>query len=226
MKNIIVAFLPALTALKCKNIIVIYFLAAFSFAVGAQKRQIVIADFEKKPNIASWWVDNSNVKLNFDENKENQPIKKSKVCLHVRWDSVPANRPYAWFTDLKADTFAAPGMEEQWKLFKEQTWMSFWAKAGSGDTILLNYLILSKEHKSKWGATKMIPLLSTDWTFVKVKFADLCYDDWGVVKTKLDLKSDIVKCFEVGLRLSANSSKGFVEAWFDNIKLTNYEPFK
>jgi hypothetical protein len=197
----------------------------FSVA-SAQKMQILIADYEKKPNTTGWWKDNPMVKFSYDEKPANQINGNSKVCLYVRWDSVPNNRPFAWFTDLKADTFAVSGMEEKWKSFKENTWMSFWCKAGSGDTLMLNYLVLSKGHKSKWGAVKMIPLTSKQWTFVKVKFADLHYENWGVVKADFDLKSDAVKCFEIGLRSSSTSPKGIIEGWFDNIRLTNYEPFE
>lgn len=196
------------------------------FAVHAQKNQLVIADYEDRPNTATWWKDNPMVTFSFDENAANQVNVKSKVCLHVHWDSIPTNRPNAWFTDLKADTFAVDGMEEQWKLFKENTWMSFWCKAGLGDTLMLHYLVLSKGHKSKWGAVNMIPITMPDWTFIKVKFADLEYENWGAIKADFDLKSDSVKCFEVGLRLGTTIEKGFVEAWFDNVKLTNYEPYE
>jgi hypothetical protein len=178
------------------------------------------------PNTDGWWRDNPNVKFSYNTNPDNQFTSESKVCLYVRWDSVSGNRPFAWFTDLKADTFAVDGMEEEWKFFKENTWMSFWCKAGLGDTLMLNFLVLSKGHKSKWGAINLIPLTSKQWTFVKVKFADLKYDNWGVVKAAFDLQSDAVKCFEVGLRLSATSTKGYIEGWFDNIMLTNYEPFE
>ena len=194
-------------------------------SVFAQQKQILIADYENKPNTDGWWKDNAQVKFEYDEIPASQLNPESKVCLHVRWDSVPNNRPFAWFTDLKADTFAVDGMENEWKLFKENTWMSFWCKAGAGDTLLLNFLVLSKGHKSKWGALDMIPLTSKQWTFIKVKFADLQVENWGVIKADFDLKSDAVKCFEVGLRLSATSTKGYVEGWFDNVKLTNYEPF-
>jgi len=195
-------------------------------AVSAQQKKILIADYENKPNTDNWWKDNPHVKFSYDENLSTQINTDSKVCLHVRWDSVPQNRPFAWFTDLKADTFAVDGMEEQWKSFKENTWMSFWCKAGDSDTLMLNFLVLSKGHKSKWGASNMIPLTSKQWIFVKVKFADLQYENWGVIKADLDLKSDAPKCFEAGLRLSTTSLKGYVEGWFDNIKLTNYEPFE
>jgi hypothetical protein len=207
---------------------IIFTTAFFLFlsAVTAQKKQIMIADFEHMPNTDDWWRDNPNVKFSYNTNRDNQFASESKVCLFVRWDSVPQNRPFAWFTDLKADTFAVAGMEEEWKSFRENTWMSFWCKAGLGDTLMLNFLVLSKGHKSKWGAVNMVPLTSKQWTFVKVKFADLKYENWGVVKADFNLKSDEVKCFEVGLRLSATSTKGYIEGWFDNIMLTNYEPFK
>jgi hypothetical protein len=207
-----------------KRLVLAVVILGFFLGATAQNKQILIADYENKPNTDGWWKDNANVKFSYNENPACQINQKSKVCLYVRWDSVPQNRPFAWFTDLKADTFAVDGMEEQWKSFKENTWMSFWCKAGDGDTLMLNFLVLSKGHKSKWGAGNMIPLTSKNWTFIKVKFADLQVENWGIVKADFDLKSDAVKCFEVGLRLSATSPKGYVEGWFDNIKLTNYEP--
>jgi hypothetical protein len=209
-----------------KQLVLAFAMLSIFPRVFAQKKQILIADYENKPITDGWWKDNPNVKFSYNENPACQINKKSKVCLYVRWDSVPQNRPFAWFTDLKADTFAVPGMEKEWKSFKENTWMSFWCKAGAGDTLMLNFLVLSKGHKSKWGAVNMIPLTSQKWTFVKVKFADSQTENWGIIKADFDLKSDAVKCFEVGLRLSATSPKGYVEGWFDNIKLTNYEPFE
>ena len=209
-----------------KLTILVFAILYFSKLVFAQQKHILIADYENKPNTDGWWKDNPQVKFAYDEKPTSQVNGKSKVCLYVRWDSVPNNRPFAWFADLKADTFAVDGMENEWKSFKENTWMSFWCKSGAGDTLLLNFLVLSKGHKSKWGASDMIPLTSKQWTFIKVKFADLQYENWGVVKEDFDLKSDAVKCFEVGLRLSSTSPKGYVEGWFDNIKLTNYEPFE
>lgn len=207
----------------------IFFITSLFFSlseVNAQKKQIMIADFENMPNTDAWWRDNPNVKFSYNTNPDNQFGNESKVCLQVHWDSVPPNRPFAWFTDIKADTFAVNGMEEEWKSFRENTWMSFWCKAGLGDTLMLNFLVLSKGHQSKWGAVNLIPLTSKQWTFVKVKFADLKYENWGSLKADFDLKSDAVKCFEVGLRLSATNTKGYIEGWFDNIMLTNFEPFE
>jgi hypothetical protein len=207
-----------------KNIFLILLILG-ALSSFSQNQKLMIANFENKPSTKNWWRDNENVKFIYDEAKSSQYSNKSKVSLHVRWDSVPQNRPFAWFTDLKADTLVVDGMQKTWMNFKEKTWMSFWCKAGEGDTIMLHYLVLSKGHKSKWGATKMIPLTSKKWQFVKVKFSDLSYENWGVIKANLNLNDDVAKCFEVGLRLSSTSPKGFVEAWFDDIQLTNYEPF-
>jgi len=188
------------------------------------KQQITVADYEDKPNTQNWWKDNARVQFNYDEHAEIQVNDKSKVCLHVKWDSITENRPYAWFTDLKADTFAVDGMAERWKLFKENTWLSFWCKAGEGDTLMLNYLVLSKGHKKKWGSNVMVPVISKEWKFYKVRFSDLNYEEWGVERAPFNLNTDQGLCFEVGLRLAATQPKGSVEAWFDNLKLTNYEP--
>jgi hypothetical protein len=207
------------------RVILMIMMLFIMMGVQAQKMQIIIADYENKPNTDGWWKDNANVKFSFDDNERNQVNERSKSCLYVRWDSIPHNKPFTWFTDLKADTFAVAGMEEKWKAFKENTWLSFWCKAGKGDTIMLHYLVLSKGHMSKWGAVDMVPLKFKEWTFVKVRFADLQYENWGAVKADFDLKND-VRCFEVGLRISSTSPKGFVDAWFDNLKLTNYEPFE
>ena len=196
----------------------------FLIAKAQHKQQIIVADYEDKPNTQNWWKDNGRVQFMYDERTEKQINDKSKACLYVKWDSISENRPYAWFTDLKADTFAVDGMEERWKLFKEDTWLSFWCKAGEGDTLMLHYLVLSKGHKKKWGANVMVPVISKEWKFYKVRFADLTYEEWGVERAPFNLNTDQGLCFEVGLRLAATQSKGFVEAWFDNLKLTNYEP--
>lgn len=209
-----------------KLILQILLLLASSAALQAQKQRIIIADFENKPSTATWWKDNEHVQFLYDSSNKNQATTKSKTCLQVRWDSVPVDRPFAWFTDLKADTFAVEGMQDRWKQFQSNTWMSFWCKGGEGDTLMLHPLVLSKGHKSKWGSTQMIAVKPGVWQFVKVKFADLQYENWGVVKGELNLHDEAVKCFEIGLRLGATTKKGYVEAWFDDIQLTNYEPFK
>lgn len=199
----------------------------FSQQMLAQKKlELIINDYEKKPATESWWRVNGNVQFSYNETPKNQLNKKSKSCLYVRWDSIPEAPANTWFTDLKADTLAGEGMETIWKQFQQNTWLSFWCKVGNGDSLFLHYLVLSKGHFSKWGATAMIPATSNKWTFYKVRFADLSYEDWGKVKAAFDLQSSIGRCFEVGLRSGTVSKKGYIEAWFDNLKLTNYEPFE
>lgn len=186
----------------------------------------MINDFEDKPQTETWWRDNAQVKFSYHEIKKDQVNKRSKACLYVRWDSIPTDKPFTWFTDLKADSLAADGMESIWKSFQERTWLSFWCKGGEGDTLMLHYLVLSKGHGSKWGAKTMIPVIAPKWTFYKVRFADLQYENWGKITADFDLNTDVGRCFEVGLRSGSVTTKGYIEAWFDNIKLTNYEPFK
>jgi hypothetical protein len=72
----------------------------------------------------------------------------------------------------------------------------------------------------------MISVIAKKWTFYKVRFVDLQYENWGKITADFDLNTDIGRCFEVGLRSGLVTPKGYIEAWFDNIKLTNYEPFK
>jgi hypothetical protein len=194
--------------------------------IAAQKKQkIMINDFENNPPTENWWRDNVHVKFFYNQIKKDQVNKDSKSCLYIRWDSIPSNKPFTWFTDLKADSLAAEGMASIWKSFQQNTWLSFWCKGGEGDTLLLHFLVLSKGHSNKWGSTSMMPVVEKKWTFYKVRFADLQYENWGKIKADFDLNSDIGRCFEVGLRSSTVSTKGYIEAWFDNIKLTNYEPF-
>ena len=213
--------------MKTRFLFLIAFLASLSAVSVAQKIKLNISDYENKPNTEKWWRDNSKVTFTYDENSSNQVSAKSMVCLHIRWDSIPKNqKSYTWFTDLKADTFVSPGMETIWKEFKSNIWISFYCRLGDGDTLMLHPMILSKGHTSKWGSKNMMPFTSKSWTFVKVKFSDLEYENWGKIVMPLDLNSDAGKCFEIGLRLGASLKKDHMDAWFDNIQLTNYEPFE
>ena len=118
-------------------------------AVAQKKHEIMIRQFDDKPQTESWWRDNEHVKFSYNDIKKDQVNKGSKACLYVRWDSIPTDKPFIWFTDLKADSLAADGMESKWKSFRQNTWLSFWCKGGDGDTLMLQYLVLSKGHKSK-----------------------------------------------------------------------------
>ena len=213
--------------MKTKGFFLIAILVSLSAISVAQKKLLTISDYESKPNTEKWWRDNSKVTFTYDENPANQMSAKSKACLHIKWDSIPKNQvSNTWFTDLKADTFVSPGMETIWKEFKSSIWISFYCRLGDGDTLMLHPMILSKGHTSKWGSKNMIPFTSKSWTFMKVKFSDLEYEDWGKIIMPLDLNSDAGKCFEIGLRLGTSSIKGYIDVWFDNVQLTNYEPFE
>ncbi len=210
-----------------KKILLIFIIGIgyLNFSQAQEKQTIMINDFENNPPTENWWRVNEQVKFSYNHIKKDQVNEQSKSCLYIRWDSIPSNQPFTWFTDLKADSLAADGMESTWKRFQQNTWLSFWCKAGDADTLMLHYLVLSKGHSSKWGATNMLPINAKKWTFYKVRFQDLQYENWGKIKADFDLKTDIGRCFEVGLRSSTVSKKDYIEAWFDNLKLTNYEPF-
>jgi hypothetical protein len=201
-------------------------LFTINIALAQNNQKIMIHDFDDQPPTENWWRANERVRFSYDKTKKNQVNRKSKACLYERWDSILADKPFTWFTDLKADTLAADGMESKWKSFQNNTWLSFWCKGGEGDTLMLHYLVLSKGHGSKWGSKTMIPVVSKKWTFYKIRFADLQYENWGRIIADFDLSTDVGRCFEVGLRSGSVSTKGYIEAWFDNFKLTNYEPLQ
>jgi hypothetical protein len=160
-----------------------------------------------------------------DENKKHQQNKNSKVCLNVRWDSIPANKSWCWFTDLKIDSLANPVMDKVRAEFSDQIWLSCWCNTGNGDSVYVQPLMLTRGHKGKWGAKKMVGVSSREWIFLKFKLADLEYENWGKIPGLPNLKTDEVRCFELGLRNGKTSTKGFIDARFDDVMITNYEPF-
>ena len=193
---------------------------------SSSKDSVIIFDFENKRQCLNWWKDNNRVTFAHDTHPSQQLHKFSKGCMHIVWDSIPENSNWTWFTDIKADTFVSPEMNDKWKNFKNSTWMSFWYKSGDGDTVYAHPLVLSKGHRIKWGSTKVIPLGNKYWTFVKVKFSELTYEDWGKDKAPFDLNGNEGRCFEIGLRVGSKPIAKKVELWIDNVKITNYEPFE
>jgi hypothetical protein len=156
---------------------------------------------------------------------ENQQNPGSKVCLNVRWDSIPTNKSWCWFTDLKIDSLANPVMDRVRTEFGDQIWLSCWCNSGIGDSVYVQPLMLTRGHKGKWGAKKMVGLSSSKWVFLKFKLADLEYENWGKIPGLPNLKSDEIRCFELGLRNGKISAKGFIDARFDDLMISNYEPF-
>jgi len=207
MRFILIIFLIVLTITACET------------------QQTIVVNYEDKPNTESWWRDNNQVQFLLDETKEHQQHASSKVCLNVRWDSIPANKPWCWFTDLKIDTLANPAMDKVRADFGENIWLSCWCNTGNGDTIYLQPLMLTRGHVGKWGAKQMTPVCSAEWRFYKFKLSALEYENWGKIPGSPNLKTNDIRCFELGIRTGQTSSKGFVDARFDELRLTNYEPF-
>jgi hypothetical protein len=191
----------------------------------SQAQQKIVLNYESKPNTLNYWRDNQQVKFLLDERNENQQNPNSKVCLNVRWDSIPANKSWCWFTDLKIDSLANPAMDKVRAEFSDQIWLSCWCNTGQGDSIYVQPLMLTRGHKGKWGAKKMVGISSSQWIFLKFKLADLEYENWGKIPGLPNLKTDEIRCFEFGLRNGKTSPKGFIDARFDELMITNYEPF-
>jgi hypothetical protein len=185
----------------------------------------IVVNYEDKPNTESWWRNNKQVQFLLDETQAHQPNANSKVCLNVRWDSIPANKPWCWFTDLKIDTLANPAMDKVRAGFGQNIWLSCWCNTGQGDSIYLQPLILTRGHVGKWGAKLMTPVYSEKWCFVKFKLSDFEYENWGKIAGPPNLKNDEIRCFELGIRTGQTVTKGFVDARFDELRLTSYEPF-
>ncbi len=205
-----------------KDLIVFIFLLSL-FQVKAQQK--IVLNYEAKPNTAHWWRDNNHVKFLLDEKKGIQQNPNSKVCLNVRWDSIPANKSWCWFTDLKIDSLANPAMDKVRTEFSDKIWLSCWCNSGKGDSVYVQPLMLTRGHKGKWGAKKMVGLGSPKWVFLKFKLADLEYENWGKIPGLPDLKTNDIRCFELGLRNGKTSPKGFIDARFDDVMISNYEPF-
>jgi hypothetical protein len=192
---------------------------------GSRAQQKIVLNYEGKPNSANWWRDNNHVKFLLDEKKENQLNSNSKVCLNVQWDSIPSNKSWCWFTDLKIDSLANPVMDKVRAEFSDKIWLSCWCNSGQGDSVYVQPLMLTRGHKGKWGAKKMVGIGSSKWFFLKFKLANLEYENWGKIPGLPNLKTDEIRCFEFGLRNGKTSPKGFIYARFDDVMITNYEPF-
>jgi hypothetical protein len=108
--------------------------------------------------------------------------------------------------------------------FGDQIWLSCWCNSGNGDSVYIQPLMLTFGHKGKWGAKKMVGIGSPKWIFMKFKLADLEYENWGKIPGLPDLKTGEIRCFELGLRNGKTSPKGFIDARFDEVMITNYEP--
>jgi hypothetical protein len=198
-------------------------LLIFAFVAHGQPLQIKL-DYEERPKLDTWYRDNKNLQFFLDENKKHQYNKSSNVCIHIRWDSIKINQRLVWFTDLKLDSLAGPSMEETRNAFGGNLWLSLWCNTGAGDSVWLQPLILTRGYKGKWASTKRIPVCTAKWVFVKFNLAGLQYTKWGEGPEVPDLKSGLIRCFEIGLLNGNNSPKGFIDFRFDDLMISNYEP--
>lgn len=204
----------------------IFFTVLLMYAFVAKCQQIQIKlDYEERPDLGAWYRDNKNVQFFLDDNKKHQYKSSSDVCIHIRWDSIKPNQQFIWFTDLKLDSLANGSMDEIRKAFGDHLWLSFWCNTGKGDTVWLQPLMLTRGHKGKWASTQRVPVSTATWKFVKFNLAELQYIKWGEGPEVPDLKSDLIRCFEIGLLNGNNSPKGFIDFRFDDFMLSNYEPF-
>lgn len=201
--------------------IVYLYLLFLLFVVQNVYGQIVQFDFEQQIATENWWRDNSNVRFNIDFATANQKDKFSKGCLNIRFDSVNISKPFTWFTDIKVDTFSNPKMINKWNEFKHNTKLSFWYKLNKGDTVWIQLLVMHADHKRKWGASNLIPLTSTNWTFVQLNPSSLQYENWGTGSQKPNFMTEEPLIFELGLRNGKHNSLGFIDVFFDDITLSN-----
>jgi len=91
-----------------KKLFLIMFFSLVLFESRAQQK--IILNYEDKVNTSTWRRGNNRVKLLLDEIRENQQNKNSENMPDIRWDSIPANKPWCWFTDLQIDSLANPAM--------------------------------------------------------------------------------------------------------------------
>jgi len=192
--------------------------------IGFAQTNVTALDFENRPNTSDWWKDNKDIKFTIDTKARNQINPKSKACLKVSWDQIPETKAWTWFTDIKIDTFATKGMKDTWLKIKKEPWISFWCNTGKHDTVWIQILVLTDDHIGKWGSKKMFPVHSEKWQMVKIKLSSLEYENWGKAGNSPDFEKDNLTKFELGLRNGASKKSGKIEARFDNIQFTDYEP--
>ncbi len=187
------------------------------------KYQLVATGFEKKIDTANWWKDNNRVTIKQVGTDSPFFNPASRKALQITWDSIPANRPYTWFTDIKLDTLLSLVNPDVWKNLSEHLWLSFWCNSGMGDTLWLQFMVMSPDHQAKWGSKKMVPVYAQRWTKVAVELNKLEYENWGNGQPAPDFASCSPYIIEVGLRNGSTLQQGFIAAQFDEFLISNYQ---
>jgi len=191
----------------------------------SQKNKSILLDYDTMPSTKDWWRFNEKVEFKFIEGAKQIPTRQSKAYLNVQWPYSSKEGAYTWFTDLKVDSLRNPEMLDFRKAMGNTIWLSFWCRVNSNDSLYLHPMVLSYNHKGKWGSKDMTLITSKEWTFCKYNLSSLKYEKWGKDGgDQPNFATNEVRCFEVGLRKGATISDGKIDADFDNLMITNFEP--
>ncbi len=149
----------------------------------------------------------------------------SSKCMRIQWESVFANKPNVWLTDIKIDTFGNAAMQKKWNRFKENAWLSFNINTANADSVYLQFVVFTKDENDKWGSREMIGFKSNRWKMIKLRLGDLSYDNWGKGNSATpDFNTIIPARIEIGLRSVYANDKGKIDVRIDDVVVSNYEP--
>lgn len=200
-------------------------LVALTMLSCSKVHRSILLDYEDKPVTTEWWRFNDKVKFEYKEVDNQTPIKASKTFLNVHWDYSSSEGAYTWFTDLKIDSLRNPKMVGFRKAMGNTIWLSFWCRVNSKDSLYVHPMVLTHNHKGKWGSTQMTLITSDVWKFYKYDLSSLKYEKWGKEGDEMpNFSTTDVRCFELGLRKGSTASDGVIDADFDNLMISNYEP--
>lgn len=200
-------------------------LIALAFLSCSKGPKSILLTYDDMPNTMEWWRFNDKVHFEFKETQNQIPGKSSKAYLNVSWPYSPKEGAFTWFTDLKIDSLRNPQMIKFREEMGSTIWISFWCRVNSKDSLYVHPMVLSYNHKGKWGCTNMSLITSNEWTFYKYNLSSLKYEKWGKEGgDQPNFTTNEVRCFEVGLRKGATISEGIINADFDNIMISNFEP--
>lgn len=207
-----------------KRLSILVFISLSILSCSKEDKSILL-DYDDMPSTKDWWCFNDSVIFKYIEGAKQIPSKPSKAYLNVQWPYSSNEGAYTWFTDLKVDSLRNPQMEGFRKEMGRTIWISFWCRVNSLDSLYIHPMVLSYNHKGKWGCRDMTLITSKEWKFYKYNLSSLKYEKWGKEGgDQPDFSINEVRCFEVGLRKGATISDGKIDADFDNLMITNYEP--
>jgi hypothetical protein len=207
-----------------KRVMFFFLLAILSFSF-IKKEKSILLHYDDRPSTKEWWRYNDKVKFEFRVGGKDVKPVASGAFLKVQWPYSGQEDEYTWFTDLKIDSLRNPKMEPYRKSLGSTIWLSFWCRVNSKDSLYVHPMVLSANHKGKWGCKDMTLITSNKWAFYKYNLSKLSYEKWGKEGgNQPDFKTTEVRCFEVGLRKGKGKTAGSIDADFDNLMISNFEP--